>query len=148
MRAAVRAVALWLGSLGFAVLPCSPTAAQPSNGSMRGWLNQDTITGNWGGIRTRLEEAGISLRGHYTSESAYNPSGGQFEAARYTQQFDFGADLDLERLARIPGGQVLITFTDRKGRSLSADALGNNQFAVQEVFGGGQIFRLVELHYQ
>jgi porin len=149
MRAAVRAVALWLGSLGFAVLLCSPTAAQPSNGSMLGdWLNQDTMTGNWGGIRTRLEEAGISLRGHYTSETAYNPSGGRFAAARYTQQFDFGADLDLDRLAGIPGGQVLITFTDRKGRSLSADALGNNRFAVQELYGGGQNFRLVELHYQ
>jgi porin len=149
MRAAVSAVALWLGSLGFAVLPCSPTTAQPSNNSMLGdWLNQGTMTGDWGGIRTRLEAAGINLRAHYTSESAYNPSGGQFEAARYTQQIDFGADLDLDRLVGIPGGRVLITFTDRRGRSLSADALGNNKFAVQEVFGGGQILRLVELHYR
>jgi porin len=149
MRPAMRVVSLCLGSLGGAVLPCGPIAAQSSNGSVLGdWLNQDTMTGDWGGMRTRLEAAGISLRAHYTSESAYNPSGGQFETARYTQQLDFGATLDLERLARIPGGQALITFTDRKGRSLSADALGNNRFAVQEVFGGGEILRLVELHYR
>jgi porin len=149
MRAAAGAVALWLGSLSFAVLPCSRTVAQPSSGSTLGdWLNQDRMTGNWGGIRPHLEETGISLRGHFTTETAYNPSGGRFAAARYTQQFDFGADLDLNRLAGIPGGQVRITFTDRKGRSLSADALGNNRFAVQEVFGGGQIFRLVEMRYQ
>jgi porin len=149
MRPAVRAVALWLGSLGLATLPCSPAPAQPSTGLALGdWLNQDTMTGNWGGVRTRLDDAGIGLRGHHTTESAYNPTGGRFAAGRYTQQFDFGADLDLDRLVGVPGGKVLITFTDRSGRSLSADALGNGRFAVQEVFGGGRILRLVELHYQ
>lgn len=106
------------------------------------------MTGNWGGIRTRLEETGIQPRGHYASESAYNPSGGIDQAARYTQQIDFGANLDLDRLAGIRGGKVAITFAHRSGDSLSADALGNNKFAVQEVFGGGEILRLVELHYQ
>jgi porin len=149
-RAALRAVVIWLGSLAFLVLPCPPASAQPSNGCMPGeWLKWDTtVTGTWGGNRTRLEHAGVSVRGHHTSESAYNPSGGRFEAGRYTQQFDFGVDLDLDRLGCIPRGKVLITFTNRKGRSLSADALGSNKFAVQEVFGGGENFRLVELQYQ
>src|SRR5262249_40084497 len=88
------------------------------------------------------------LRGHYTSESGYNPSGGISQTARYTQQFDFGADLNLDRLASITGGEVLITFTDRAGRSLSSDALGNSRFAVQELYGYGQNFRLVELDYR
>jgi porin len=148
MHAAVRAAALLIGSLSIVVLSCSRTSAQSSNDDTRDWLSRDTMTGNWGGIRTRLERAGISLRGHYVSEIASNPSGGRFRTARYTQQFDFGANLDLHRLARIPGGEVLITFADRKGDSLSADALGNNKFAVQEVFGGGQNLRLVELHYR
>lgn len=145
----VRAVAFWLGSFGFIVLPLSPVAAQSSSGWPLGdWLKQETMTGDWGGNRTRLELAGISVRGGYTTESAYNPIGGQFPATRYTQQFDLGADFDLDRLAGIPGGKVVTTLTDRKGRSLSADALGNNRYAVQEVFGGGPITRLVELHYQ
>jgi porin len=145
----VTAVAFWLGSFGFIVLPFSPVAAQSSSGWPLGdWLKQETMTGDWGGNRTRLEQAGISVRGGYTTESAYNPIGGQFPAARYTQQFDLGADFDLDRLAGIPGGKVVTTLTDRKGRSLSADALGNNRYAVQEVFGGGPITRLVELHYQ
>jgi porin len=105
------------------------------------------MTGNWGGVRSQLEKAGITLRAHYTSESACNPVGGIYSAARYTQQFDFGANLDLHRLGYLPG-KVLITFTDRAGDSLSADALGNNKFAVQEVFGGGRGLRLVELHYR
>jgi hypothetical protein len=65
--AAVRAVAFWLGSFGFAVLPFSPAAAQSSSGSPLGdWLKQETMTGNWDGDRTRLELAGISVRGGYT----------------------------------------------------------------------------------
>jgi porin len=131
-----------------AALPPCPAIAQSASEFMRGWLNQDTMTGDWGGVRPRLEEAGISPRLHYTTESAYNPSGGRSQAARYTQQVDFGVDLDLERLAHIPDGQVKITFTDRRGRSLSADALGDNRFAVQELYGGGQTFRVVELHYE
>jgi porin len=113
-----------------------------------GWLNQNTMTGDWGGTRTRLEDAGVNVRAHHTSESGQNPTGGQFAAARYAQQLDFGADLDLDRLAGVAGGQVLVTFTNRDGRSLSADSLGNNKFAVQEVFGYGQNFRFVELHYR
>jgi porin len=47
----------------------------------------------------------------------------------------------------LSGGKIDITFTDRVGRSLSVDAIGN-QFAVQELYGAGQNFRLAELNYQ
>lgn len=148
MRVAVRVASLLIGSVSCAALSYSQTSAQPSNYSTRGWLSRDAMTGNWGGLRNRFERAGISLRAHYTTESAANPIGGRFGAARYTQQFDFGANIDLHKLTRISAGTMLITLTDRKGESLSADALGNNKFAVQEVYGGGQNLRLVELHYR
>ena len=74
--------------------------------------------------------------------------GGNFSAGRYTQQLDFGADFDLNRLVGVSGGTVRVTFTDRAGRSLSADALGNNLFPVQELYGAGQNFRLAGLSYQ
>ncbi len=66
---------------------------------------------------------------------------------QYAQQIDFGADLDLGKLAGLPGGQVHFTFTDRAGRSLAAEDIGN-LISVQEIFGGGQNFRLAELSYQ
>ncbi len=120
-------------------------AQQPS--APAGWLDQATMTGNWGGARTSLEDEGITLRAHFTTESAANPVGGIRQTARYTQQVDFGADLDLGHLIDDQGGTIQITFTDRLGRSLSADAIGN-QFAVQELYGAGQNFRLAELNYQ
>jgi porin len=100
------------------------------------WLDQKTMTGDWGGARTSLEEAGVKPRALWVTESAANPSDGRSHGARYTQQIDFGADLDPGRLAGLAGGSIRITLTDRAGRSLSADAIGN-LLTVQEVFGGG-----------
>lgn len=112
-----------------------------------GWLERATLTGNWHGLRTKLESTGIGLRAGFTTESAANPAGGQRQSARYTQQVDFGADLDLNRLIGVQGATVQITFNDRVGRSLSADAIGN-LFSVQQLYGDGQNFRIVDLNYQ
>jgi porin len=120
--------------------------AQQTTGG-QGWFDQDTMTGNWGGARSALQNAGIGPFAHFTTESAGNPSGGNYQAVRYTQQIDFGAYFDLDRLVKIHDAKIQVTLTDRIGRSLSADAIGN-QFAVQEVYGAGQNFRLAELNYQ
>ena len=105
------------------------------------------MTGDWGGARGELETLGISPRADFTSESAGNTSGGQEQTVRSTEQIAFGADFDLQRLLHIPNAKIQLTMTDRFGRSLSADAIGN-QFAVQELYGAGQNFRLAELNYQ
>jgi len=131
-------------------LACAcPLQAQESGNSMQAasWVDRPTLSGDWGGVRTKLEKDGFKLRANFTTESAANPSGGKRQTARYTQQVDFGADLDSSRLVGHQGGKVQITFTDRVGRSLSADAIGN-LFAVQQLYGAGQKFRIVELNYQ
>jgi porin len=112
-----------------------------------GWLDQSTMTGDWDGERQRIADAGVNLRAHFTTESAGNLSGGLEQTARFTEQIDAGADFDLDRLIDIPDARIQFTLTDRAGRSLSADAIGN-QFAVQELYGAGQNFRLAELNYQ
>jgi len=115
--------------------------------SLDDWLQQDYMTGDWGGARTKLEAEGLTLRAHYLSETAGNPTGGLKQATQYTQQIDFGADLDMAKLASISGGQIHVTFSDRAGNSLSDLDLG--AFAeVQEIFGGGQNFRLAILTYE
>lgn len=128
--------ALWLCAL--------PALAQQANGD---WRTRDTLTGDWNGARTKLQDGGVTLRGHWTTESAGNLSGGRRQTARYTQQLDVGADFDLEKLWGIPDATIQFTVTRRDGRSLSADALGN-QFSVQELYGAGQNTRLAELNWQ
>jgi porin len=107
----------------------------------------DKLTGDWLGMRTSLQNAGINLRAHFTTESAANPSGGKYHTARYTQQIGFGIDFDLHRMLKIPDAAIQVTLTENAGRSLSADAIGN-QFAVQELYGAGQNFRLAEMNYE
>jgi porin len=115
--------------------------------SLDDWLQGDYMTGDWGGLRTKLENEGFHLRAHYLSETAGNPLGGLEQGTQYAQQIDFGVDLDLEKLVDLKGGKIHITFTDRAGRSLAADDIGNI-ISVQEIFGGGQNFRLAELSYE
>ena len=140
-------------SLASLVSAVAVTVASPFLGSaaqaqsLDDWLTQPYMTGDWGGLRTKLEAEGFHLRAHYISETAGNPSGGLRQGTQYTQQIDFGADLDLGKLADLKGGQVHITFTDRAGRSLAAEDVGN-LISEQEIFGGGQNFRLAELSYQ
>jgi hypothetical protein len=102
--------------------------------SLDDWLQHPYMTGDWGGLRTKLEAEGFHLRAHYLSETAGNPSGGLKQGTQYAQQVDFGADLDLGKLANLPGGQVHITFTDRAGQSLAALDVGN-LISEQEIFG-------------
>ncbi len=136
-------------ALLFALVCAYPLRAQEDGTSSQAedWVDRPTLSGDWGGVRTKLEKRGIKLRAGFTTESAANPIGGKRQSARYTQQVDFGGDLDLSRLVDDPGAKVQITFTDRVGRSLSADAIGN-LFAVQQLYGAGQNFRIVELNYQ
>ena len=107
-----------------------------------------TLTGEWGGLRTRLRDDGIDLTASYGTESASNVSGGAQHRVTETGQFVFGATVDAEKLSGISGGTFQATITYRRGKDLGADAgLGVLQ-QVQEVYGRGQTWRLTQLWYQ
>jgi porin len=102
------------------------------------------LLGDFDGMRTSLHQAGIDLRADLISEFAGNPTGGLKQAGRDAGQFDFGADFDLGKLGIDPNGVLHVTFNQRWGQSLSQSAIGN-LVSVQEIYGGGQDFRLSEL---
>ncbi|HEX4569188.1 MAG TPA: hypothetical protein VH184_02090, partial [Dongiaceae bacterium] len=81
-----------------AILAGLSLAAGAQAQSLNDWLQGDYMTGDWGGLRTRLENEGFHLRAHYLSETAGNPLGGLQQGTQYAQQIDFGADLDLEKI--------------------------------------------------
>lgn len=105
------------------------------------------LTGNWGGLRTDLAQAGVDFQFGYTSELAYNPAGGSKGQLSYTDQLSFGATFDLDRLLGVHDATVQLTITDRNGRNLSADAQLGTLQQVQEVFGRGQTWRLTQFWY-
>ncbi|MGY1424777.1 carbohydrate porin [Lysobacter sp. A289] len=110
------------------------------------WRERDTLSGDWGGARTRWNDAGVIFNAGYAAEVAGNLSGGDKRTARYTQQLELETLLDMERLAGIDDARVQITLNHRTGRSLSADVL-HNQFSVQQLYTNAQILRLSQLNW-
>lgn len=94
-----------------------------------------------------LEDAGIALNGGFVGEFAANPSGGLRQGALFTGQIAAGADLNLGTIASIPGATLHVLVTDRFGRDLSKDDIGNS-IDVQEVYGGGMTARLSEFSWE
>lgn len=90
---------------------------------------------------------GLSFLMNYTGQAAANPIGGIRQGSAYAGQLFFGIDADLNRIAGIDGGSLHIAVTNRHGRNLAGDFIGNNT-SVQEIFGGGQTTRLTLFSYQ
>ncbi|NEU12872.1 carbohydrate porin [Methylobacterium sp. BTF04] len=90
---------------------------------------------------------GLSFVANYTGQSAFNPVGGMRQGSAYASQAYLGIDGDMQRLAGVDGGSFHVVVSQRHGRSLSNDFIGNNT-SVQEIFGGGQTARLTLLSYQ
>ena len=63
------------------------------------WREQDQLTGDWGGLRTRLEERGIEPWAEYTSGFWANLDGGSDTGVRYEGFAAWGIDTDLGALA-------------------------------------------------
>ena len=105
-----------------------------------------TLTGNWGGTRSDWAAHGVNIRGDYVGEAMGVVDGGYGRTGtRYAQQLRLGLDLDMAKLAGWGGGTFRFTLNDRRGRSTSADLVGN-RFPIQEVYGG-QYTRLSEVSY-
>ncbi|TAA40134.1 carbohydrate porin [Pseudoxanthomonas winnipegensis] len=95
-----------------------------------------TMTGDWGGVRQDWFTRGVAPRGDYIGEAVDVIDNGEgASGARYAQQLRFGLDLAMDRLAGWRGGAFHLTLNDRRGRSASADLVGN-RFALQQVYGG------------
>jgi len=82
----------------------------------------------------KLYNDGVSISLNYTGEAAGNPSGGIRQGAQYAGQLFLGGDFDLGKIAGLNGTIVHVAVTQRHGRNLAADDIGNNT-SVQEIYG-------------
>ncbi|MDX7953227.1 carbohydrate porin, partial [Lichenihabitans sp. Uapishka_5] len=90
---------------------------------------------------------GITAVANYTGEVAGNPYGGIKQGARYADQVLLGVDIDLGKYAGLTGSSLHALGTERNGKSLSKDLIGNS-ISVQEIYGGGQTYRLTYLSFE
>jgi porin len=88
----------WLRMLALAVATVGATTAQAADKAKQPasiW-EQDTLTGDWGGARTKLKDKGIEFTLVYIGETFAVLSGGIDRRASYEGRFEFTVDANLE----------------------------------------------------
>ena len=90
-----------------------------------GLFEQQTLTGDWGGMRKTLKDAGIDLNANDNSEMLSNPVGGLKQTTIYQGLLTMTVNLDLEKLANWPGATIYAEAYQISGRGLSRSAIGN-----------------------
>ena len=136
-------------SQGVAQFPASPSASQ--SGASQSGASQsggrmpaqsgvapavEHLFGDWWGLRPYLEDHGIYLSLDALTEFAGNVSGGVKQGATFASQIAFGADVDWQRLAGVPGLSTHLIIVNRSGENDST-LFGDNLLPVQEIYGAG-----------
>ncbi|MEJ5155383.1 carbohydrate porin [Gluconobacter wancherniae] len=114
--------------------------------SFHDWLTQSTMTGDWGGYRTRLTNMGINIGGHYLEDSAGNPMGGKSKNVRYADEFGINVDFNLKKLTGWNLGMIHTLITARQGLGLGATLPALD--SPQQIFGSGETVRLTRLSWE
>lgn len=109
---------------------------------------QSNATGDWGGARTKLHNAGVDLGLNYTTEPAAAVSGGYDQGSTYLHNINFEVGVDLDKLVGLPKTTFLAKYSSRSGDSVSEDYVvppeaENGRYVYgpyispsQEVYGG------------
>jgi len=122
-----------------------PALAQQS---VSEWLDGEYATGDWGGMRTKMQDAGVTFEGGYTTDimAVRNGNAGSGDGWDYAGRMDFGLNFDLEKLVGATGLSFYVSGAWSSGQNLSERQVGN-LFAVQQIFTG-QEARLSQLYFQ
>jgi porin len=120
--------------------------ADPPPQAPAGFWRRARLLGDLGGVRTRLEDAGISLGLTETSEVLGNLTGGLHRGAAYDGLTTMSLTLDTGKALQWPGGTFNISALQIHGRNLSADNLGSFQTA--SGIEAARATRLWELWFQ
>ena len=123
------------------------TEAPEAETAEKGWLAGNHATGDWGGLRTTLEEQGITFEGGFVADflaltHGGASGGGNWDYAGYTY---LGVDFDLGTLASLPG----LSFYVEGGWSFGEDLARKtgSVFSPAEAFTGRAV-RLSRMYLQ
>jgi porin len=93
--------------------------------SAQGLFQQDTLTGDWDGLRKQLADEGMTIGLNDIGETLSNPVGGFAQDAIYEGLVTGSLDLDLDKIFRWPGAAFHVDGYEISGRGLSENAIGN-----------------------
>ncbi|HZC98012.1 MAG TPA: carbohydrate porin, partial [Bradyrhizobium sp.] len=103
-------------------------ASEPVAAEEKGFFERETLTGDWGGARKELLDAGVELGLNDLAETLSNPTGGIRQLTIYQGLVAGSLKLDLEKIAAWPGASFYVDGYQISGRGLSRNAIGNLLF--------------------
>jgi len=115
---AVRRIVLSLGLAGALVATSAP--ARADDDEPHDFWHQDTLTGNWGGLRDTLAEHGVSITATYTGEVFGNVQGGIKRGSSYDGLFLPQIDVDFEKLLGWRGASFRASMIQGHGPAISS----------------------------
>lgn len=90
------------------------------------------MTGDWGGLRGRLNDMGIIPTLTYVADIQGNPVGGDKKGFKYFHNIGLDIVFDMGRLAGVKGGRFHFSASQRSGKSLTLEDI-KNTFNVAQV---------------
>ena len=148
---------------GFAGTTGSAEKEAEIHGHEEGLVAPFGITGEWGGLRKKLVDHGVTVKGLYTGEFASHYSGGPLNknATLYHDNLDLTMIVDTEKAGLWPGGTIWVYGLRNHGNDPSAYTVGDlqtasnigayDQFIINEAwlnqdFAEGRVSVLAGLH--
>lgn len=125
----------------------SPTAAEGTNDASpaveakpTGFWERDTLTGDWGGARTKLVDGGITLGLRYTGEVFGTVAGGVHRGEATDHQFLATGDIDFEKAAGLEGLTGHVSGFSVLGHGPSWNQVKNAlDVSNTEIYGEGEV---------
>lgn len=108
----------------------------------------NTLTGDWGGTRQHLLDSGVNLGLSYVDDLGYNLDGGTSNQWGHANQIGLHGDFDFGKLWGWQGGSLHVDITNRNGNNVDRKADLGTLMETQEVYGAGNITRLVNLYVE
>lgn len=114
------------------------------------WLHEDYATGNWGGLRSKLEEHGVTISGSYmTTVHTKSRHGGLLykRGTSYHGLLNTAVEFDTQKMGLYPGGKLFVLFQNVHGKGLSEKYIGDT-FIYNNVDAGKRTTQLSEYWYE
>lgn len=123
------------------------TVAENEN-ILKGWVSGDYFTGDWHGLRSELEDRGISVEGTYVNDSFSSLAGGLERNRRIKPLglFDVYVNLDSEKLGLWKGGTFTTHFQSNYGKGILDSYIGGYQ-NISNVDAGASVLQISEYFY-
>ena len=124
-RAFIQRVRL-AAALSLLLATAHASLAAEENAHAKPFFERDVALGDWGGVRSPLEDRGVTLGIHYAQEVLGVVHGGLSPGAEYNGLLEVDLDLDLEKLAGWHGALLHTSGYAAVGKSLSAVHSGDD----------------------